>query len=532
MVVHYRKGNLASCQPLDPQRRQSFLTMVEEMTAKPQTVNRWISPLQQLRRLMVAMNPVFASVIVVSLASVLLLWIWQRSVISVTAGELLRRAEVSDLEHSSEHPVGVLYQQVTVKTGRTAFQHTIYRDLSGRRRAHAVVLNEEQLDIQKKLTAVGVDWDQPLSAKGYKTWHDQQSNLRDEVRRSGNSELTLTTTISSGDVAQESLTVREADFHPIRRVVEMRDDETIEVAELDYAVLGWNAVNPSLFEPSAAGIPLQPLVPSVHAILPHSLPTAMQIDSAELEAITTINQLGAETQDQIRVSHSDAGVVVKGIVATNQRKRELLAHLDQILLVHSQILSTEEMQAHLPGVGSNYPKAATGAPVQMYSAPAQFAPLAKFLEDRNLSAEQLSATSKPVLDASLKVQQAGQQLAQLQERFPSVSTLPQQSQVRYQALKTTYRRAITEGLIEEFNALRPIGLIGSAGIDSASASVGLLGPTALQTAIDENQRLCQELIVASASESRPAATIAADIEASAQRITTSLGSEQEISPQP
>jgi hypothetical protein len=530
LVVEYRKHNLASCLPLDPGPRQSFLALVKEQSiSRPRAVAGWPRFLLRLRNFPSTMNPVFASVVVVAIAFVALFWIWQRSVISVSASELLQRAASSDEQHFNGRQTGVLYQQVAVRTGKNSFRHSIYRDLSSRRRMLPVTLSDSEAEVQRKLEVVGVSWDQPLSAAKYKGWRDRQSKPVDEVHRTGNSLLTLTTTLGEGEVAKESLTVREEDFHPVKRIIEMRDQETIEVAELDFAVLGWNAVNLALFErlvPSPAA--LAAMTPSIHADLPQSLPSMLQIDIAELAVRSALNQINADTQDQIRVTHTDSGVVVKSIVRTNQRKQELIAQLNQIAYVHSEILSTEEMQNRPENTA--FAQSAAGGPAQLYSAPVELAPLAVFLQDRSFPSDQLSVSSKQLLDASLKVQRAGAELAELQERFGHVEALPPQSQMRFETLAVTSRNAIEEGLTAELTVLGRIGFPVQDSGDVLADSEDSASLTTLRKYVERNQQYCQELIVAPVKDPRPASMVAADISASVGRIRTVLAVMQKHSP--
>ncbi len=531
LVVEYSKRNLASCMPLDPRYRQSFLARVQDETgAKPRPVIRWPRLIPLVRTLSKTMSPVFASVIVIAVAFMALFWIWKGPVTPVSASELLHRAEISDRQHIGERTTGVLYQQVAVKSGQATFRHSIYRDLSGRRKMHAITLSASEQVVQQKLETAGVAWDQPLSAAAYKEWHDRQNKPLDEVRRAGSSQLILTTKLDGGEIAQESLTVRADDFHPIKRIVEMRNQEIIEIAELDFAVLGWNAVNQALFEPLAepsVGIGVSAL--STHEVLPRALPSAMQVDIAELAARSVLNQLNSDVQDQVRVSHTESGVVVKGIIGTDERKREIISRLNQIAYVRAEILSTEEMQAH---PANTFPQPSTGGEAaQLYTASPQLAPLAAYLQERDLPADQLSETSKHLLSASLEVQQAGAQLVELRERFANAASLPSQARTQFDMLAGTNRHVIEEGLAAELDALDKVGFTVQGGSAMSSVEDIVANEEALQRSIEDNQRLCQELIVAPLSNPRPASVIVGDIGQSIKRIKTLLAI-QKTSPQP
>src|SRR6266852_7021658 len=62
------------------------------------------------------MNPFLASAAVVVVASVILFFIWQRSMPSVSASELLQRAESSDRNSSQTREAGVIFQKVRIRT--------------------------------------------------------------------------------------------------------------------------------------------------------------------------------------------------------------------------------------------------------------------------------------------------------------------------------------------------------------------------------------------------------------------------------
>lgn len=533
LVVEYRRGNQASCLPLDPNYRRSFLAKVEEEVNTPGAVTHWQRPVLHLGRHLRAMNlnPVIASVVVVAFAGVLLFWIWQRSATTVSARELLRRAEISEEQRSVQHSNGVLYQQVAVRMGKSTIHHSIYRDLSGRRRARPVALSPAEAQVRKTLEGAGIDWNEPLSAKDFSGWHDRQPEPRDEVERTSQSELTVTTTINAGDVAQESLTVRESDFHPIRRVVELRDQETIEIAELDFAVLGWSAVNQALFEfsPGIADSGLA-VLPSLHAALPRSLPSAMEIDVAEVSARAALAQLGADAGDQIRITHTDTGVTVKGIVGTNRRKRQLVLRLDAIAYVHPEFLSAEEMQGSLGNGTPSSSRGVSSSSVEMYTASDALAPLAKFLNDMHAQPEQLSATSQLLLNASLRVQQAGAQLLELEDRFTSTS-LPDASRAQLESLMASQRKEISAGLDAELSVLSRIGLIDVKAFGEPSPTA-VADRSVFRRHIAQNQQYCQELITAPASEPRSASAVAADIQSSIYQIRASLAQMSKPSPQP
>ena len=151
-----------------------------------------------------------------------------------------------------------------------------------------------------------------------KAWHDSQSEESDQVCHSGKNLLTVTRKTSGGIVVEESLTVREQDFHPVKRRVELLDFATVEIAEVNYAVLGWSTLNDNLFEPLAPVV--APNISTHSNVVPvaPSVPTPAQILEAELQARVALHTVGADLGEQVEVvpeSHS-LTVLVYGLANT------------------------------------------------------------------------------------------------------------------------------------------------------------------------------------------------------------------------
>ena len=193
------------------------------------------------------MNPVISSLAVVVAAAVLLIIIWQRNPPTVSASEFIKRAIAADSHSSQLEESGVVYQKIRIRTARGTFERAVYRDVGGHRRPREGKQTEEQVQFEAKLAVAGIGWDNPLSPASFQNWHDEQTNAEDKVKRSGDGLLALTTTVSHGIVAKESLTVQESTFHPVQRTVDFADIGSVEISELNYAVLGWDAVNGELF---------------------------------------------------------------------------------------------------------------------------------------------------------------------------------------------------------------------------------------------------------------------------------------------
>lgn len=514
-VVGFRKGRLESELPLDPGRRDLFLAELDHMLSQAASISRWSMMLDRIRALHLPnMNPIFASATIVCIAVLALLWVWQRHPVTINAAQLLSRAETSDLAVSHGRH-GVVYQKIRFTTPSLKLERELYRDAQGKRRPRFEPVKEKSEPIRGVLASVGVDWEAPLSATSYREWHDTQPSISDEVSQESGDLLTLTTRSPHSRIQEESLTVRASDFHPIQRTIRTLDHGTIEIAELNYAVLGWNAVNESLFE-DANPLTSLPRVADVHPALIRALPTHLQIDAAELQARIALNLSGADTEDQIVVSHSDDGVSVKGILPSNEQKQALVANLKLIPYVHADILSIEELSTRNGG----QPSSAGPSGAQSYS-PDQPSPLARYVEARGLTQEQLNQISQHLLDAGLTVQQGVSRIIELQERYSSSEQLDSQAWTNLQGLFETYSKSTVDGLDAERAAIGQIRIEPSISRGDHGGE-GPLDVAALRQHVHQNQLLCQELISASPVAGRSAEAIAADLQHSISKIRTAL----------
>ncbi len=327
--------------------REMFLARLDKAAAEVPS-SSWSRLLPHFRLAgFTNMNPFLASAAVILVASVVLFFIWQRSMPSVSASELLQRAESADRNLAQSGKPGVIYQKVQIRTPHASVERDLYRDREGRRRPKAQPLAAEITPLKAKLNIAGVNWDEPLSASSYKAWHDSQSQESDQVRRSGKNLLTVSTKTSGGIVAEESLTVREGDFHPVKRTVELLDVGRVEIAELDYVVLNWSAVSADLFEPLTPAVPANPSIRAEVVPVAPAVPTPAQLLDAELQARVALHTVGADLGEQVDVIHEERAlvVVVRGLANTSGRKQELVGALQGIPNLEIRLHTVEEAMA-------------------------------------------------------------------------------------------------------------------------------------------------------------------------------------------
>ncbi|MDE1175714.1 MAG: hypothetical protein PW789_03825 [Edaphobacter sp.] len=288
LVLSYRRARLATFATSNDQFRNEFLAKVAKQSTQRRALGEGIGPSLRLFKSF-SMNPVVASLVVVVVAIGLLLMIWSRPLPTVSASEVLDRALTREKQLQSQHKQGVLYQQVSIRSSDRTIHRAIYSDLSGRRRARPVALTEQDSHLQGQLISNGVDWDNPLSAESYRRWRASQRGPVDVVKRTRENELTVETTVEGGVIVKESITVRADDYHPIRRTIETQGRQVYEIAELNYAVLGWSAVNEALFEPLHEVARMRPvLVPLVQRA------STLQLQQSEIEARIALHAIGAD----------------------------------------------------------------------------------------------------------------------------------------------------------------------------------------------------------------------------------------------
>lgn len=459
------------------------------------------------------MNPLLTGAMILAVASVVLFLAWMNNQPRITPSAILNRAEKSEGEVSRNAQPGVIYQKVRIATGKRTLERTIYRDAQGIRSPRRRQLSPDDEKLKGALTSAGVNWDAPLSAVDYGEWRQRSGATRDKVMRSGQNLLTITTAPDgTGPVVKETMTVRDTDFHPVDRTVELRDSGTIEIAELNYEMLPWSAVNQDWFEPLAGTATDVPgILPSVAVHVPHVL-SDLELDEAELGARVALNQLQADTGEQIHLARQADGVHVKGIVETDVRKQELVSRLSQIPHVQTVILSVEEL--------GNTPQPRTPAessqPIRVYSVEARVSPLEQYLRERQLPLDQLTSISHSLLDGGLRIQQAEVHFAELRQHFQAANQLPVDAQNQVTILSRNYVDTIEAALDTNQRTLRSLGLENTGEAEGPPDS-NFPGEDIGQQ-IRQYQQLCQALITSGAGQSRSALAIANELIDQGERI--------------
>jgi hypothetical protein len=456
------------------------------------------------------MNPALVTCMVFGFAAILsfCFW-WQQRAPRITSNTLLVRAERWDTTNLGTY--GVVYQSVRItmstQSQKETRTHSIYRDAQGKRRSKQMKQDAVEEQIESTLTAAGLDWNEPLSATGYQDWHDHQRVRQDNIARAGSHLLRLTTTVPSGYVAEQSLTVRDTDFHTVKRTVALRDSSTVEIAELDYKILPWDAVDADLFEP--IGSVDTSIAPSSGRVL--SFPRApetlseSELDETELSALLILNRLHADTGEQVKVRRSEGFVEVDGLVESEERKRELQKQLAVVPHLTVSIRSIDDVQK-TPDQGG------TVSSVKSASMPDHPSPLELYLETRGQSISGVNGLAERFFNSALTISQESKAITDLQSHFASENQRKVFASATLAELIYSHRERLEEALTEEQQLLSEVRFSGS-GIGSSASD----RPSLLKGA-EKNLALSKELIETDSASPRNAASILAEMYATVEEL--------------
>ena len=498
-LVERRQQLLKRFLPLPPKGEERFISLLDQRIER-QRQGYAAFFLSLLRRLSLeSMNPIVASTLVILLAVGMLFLIWQRSPASLSAVDLLKQAQASERAAADQAQPGVIYQKLAIRSRGQVIERTLYRDRQKKRAVRAEHLEVRAQHMKQALEAAGLNWEAPLSALDYGRWRSTQANAKDDIRQSGDGLITLITTSSEGAISQESLTLRKSDFHAVNRTIDvrgdMRGDDHFEIAELSYAVLGWNEVNTALFDPLTSS-------PGPATLRLTAPPTMEQLDDAELGARLALHRLKADVSEQIQITRSQTAIHVNGVVDTNERKQKLSRELRQISHVVPSLFSMEELTAR----PSTAPRLAT---VQQYSASVEPAPLEKLFSESSRSADEMSQVSEQLLGAALAAQRASTVLSELSSRFSAEEKLSDSARNALGELVAGHASDLRSSLKIENRILQ--SLLSADGKDAQSVPPSGVTIARLAYYGARNVALCRELISADRASSRPAQSIVADM---------------------
>jgi len=411
--VEYRKRIVTPHLPLRNSAREQFLRKLDEVSRE--TAASWPARAVYHLRLALApmMNPIFATFLIIVAAVAAIFVVWQRNAPTVSASELLDRAQVWDTTSASGGRHGVIHQKVEIRTPTITFEQSLYRDIEGRRRPRRGDASLQQIALQRALQSGGVDWQRPLSASDFRKWNDHLSEKKDDVYSDQHGTLTLRTTTNSSDIQEESLTVRNTDFHPVARRLVLRDLGEIEIAELTYDVLPWNEVDiAQLFEPELGTLPPPVLSSALRKPLA-PMPSAAALDEAELRARLALSEIGADTGEGISITQTATSIDITGFVETQLRKREIDQALVDVPLTHTSVSTFEVRNQQVAASDQIQP-----GHISEQDVVAQGSPLEAYLASRSVPQEQAVELSRGLFDEALEIDRHSLVLDALEKRFP------------------------------------------------------------------------------------------------------------------
>lgn len=505
-LVQRRTLVTAGFPPLSPGGEERLLAQMERQSKLD--AHGWTSHLLgAFRHLSLeAMNPIVATALVVILAVSLLFMIWQRNPSTLNAQDLLSRAQSRELVATNTARSDVICQKIVIRSRSQVLERTLYHDVRHRRPARLEHLDPKAEHLRHALLTAGLNWDSPLSAVDYGRWRTAQSHAQDQVKQGADGMVTLITTVPGGAIAEESLTLRIADLHPVRRTVDIRNEDRFEIAELSYTPLSWSQLN------SFSALPQT--VP--HVALPAAVRTLTggQLDEAELGARLALNRLHADATEQIEIARSETEVKVTGVVETAQRKLELDRALRQVPHVVPSLFSVEQLSAHRS-------IAASGATIEQIDASTGPAPLEKFFHEHERTAEELSQVSEQLLTSALAAQRESTAIKELSHRFEE-RTLSPNGRDALNHLVLSHADALRSALSGQQVLLARLFPQLADGTDGRSPAASSASYLALDGARDV--ALCKELISSSADTTRSAQSIASDMITTAHATNHALDS--------
>jgi hypothetical protein len=498
-MISQRRQNAASrLGPLSPARRDQFIheldVLLESMPARP-----WWRrlPMPFGVRPFGISAPSLARAMLVICAGLIALSLWHWHPATVSAAEFLTRAVASDDRPTKIASSGVVHRRFRFKTEKKTIEHDAYRDISGRQLGNDGV-DREDADLAIRLALGGVNWENPLAAVSFKNWHDRQTNPEDEVRSFGKGLLTIRTRLSSANIVQETLTVKEDGFHPIRRTIEYRDFGTVEISEISLDFLSWDRANELLLlAPQPENKPVPPRIPASSF-----LPTMVEMNEAELEARLILNQKSADTGEEIQVTRDSKGVQVRGLVESEERKTELKQSLRAIPFLSVTIRSFDDIK-------SSRAPAARNAPSQEQSAVAQVSPLERYFVEHGRSRDDLSRISSGLFNSSVAISRSCRSIEQVTLRFSAADELsPAAIRARDELLSRTVERLLNN-LNDEQEFLSKADIpLESAGESSINPDRNRLD---LARLADQNTALTRELVSGAGEANRSEKELASQV---------------------
>ena len=374
-----------------------------------------------------------------------------------SADAVLARAILLNQSHLPRTMPGVIVQQVRIDTSEGHFSRTLYRDPQGRRRPRIDLTSKTEDEAARQLHAAGVEAQDPLSVRSFTTWRNQLQAPSDRVVR-GPSGLTTVTTADAATtlsiVRSESLTIRDIDGHPVSRDIQFRDSGEIEIAELDYHVVGWERADPNWFEDSNS-VPLRLPKTSLRKAESTPSPAAAlsdaQLDLAEIHARLILSREEADAKDQIDLLRTTTGISVHGLVESPERRERLSSELVVIPNVRTDLYTADEAAKRLAE-----PSLRAGTPVTMIEGSSHEAPLLIYWKKLQRHADDYAALSTSMFNAGLEIRRQARALDSLLTEFAPKMPLESEAALEFDSLWQDHEDKLLKALATEERVLKDL----------------------------------------------------------------------------
>ncbi len=511
LIAYHSYGALSEKLDDNTQRSQLVARLNQMPDEAPGAEIVWPKRAKNRVRAWLPMNPILATGLLLAVASISCVFLWmQQSRLNITSNTLLVRAEAWDRVAAYASATGVIRQTVKITTRKQTLRRTIFRDAEGRRKLREQRLAEDEDSLKRKLVEADISWDAPLSATSYQDWHDAQRMRGDQIQRASGDLLVLTTTIPDGAVASQSLTVRDTDFHPIRRTVSFRDSETVEIAELDYSVLPWTPATSSLFQPEEGMLVAEATRPRPALVqLPSPTLTEEQLNDAELSARLTLNRLHADTGEQIEVARSPHGIEVLGITDSEKRKHELESELYMLPHVTASLSSVEELKAKPSQRGEL-------SSVKVIEMQTQTTPLETYYLAHRRNVTLLGDLAQRLFNSAFAINLESRAIDDLQRRFPQHEGISTVASATLADLLFTHKHKLLAALEDEERLLAEAQIEALRSNQDASMH---RADWPLASLAERNLALTRELALGKGGSGRTAEMIASELAASLNELS-------------
>jgi hypothetical protein len=426
---------------------------------------------------------------------------------AISADSVIERAGAAESQTLSGIDVPVLRQELRFRRPKSAVSTlVVWTDLANGEQS-AVDRESGWEHYQEILTRNHVGRRQRGLAGTQQAWRKGIIRKSETVTREDGALLVATQAegpFSPQAITRMELLVRTADWRPVRQTVYVQENGEIadyQVEEVAASVMARKSLPPGVFD---APPPPRPAEASATEAAPHLPATTnavseVQSSSEEIRARLLLHHLGACLGEGIEYMRGrDGRVTVRGQVATEARKQELVQALQSLPHIRADLHSAEET---VPGDALAAP-APGPTPAPAVETSSWIAPLQALRLDSGRTTE-LVNSAVPLSSSALDEAWA---LRRLSERFPveAVSVLDREDRAAVETMLRDHRERLEGKIARLRQTLAPI-LAACQG-----CNVGPVPGTGWNAAAGAQFRAVQEVDRILSSLVTPAAPPAAD----------------------